>query len=198
MPRLSGFESDRGALIFSSPISHTLKGLCFDTSDSKRDFYLHWFFQPLCDGADSISLSYGARVLSPRGTLLWSADTPALSEAIVNATRGVIDYLYELESEHDVVHAIKRISSGSPTFYKHIHCAYLLILSKSYKAADDNLIELFSRESEVTRDWERRLFDTARSVHKMLRNEPSLALQRVQDWRASTLLSLRLLQWATG
>jgi hypothetical protein len=190
LPGLPGYAL-KGNLIFSSPIEHTLRGICFDRSSSPRDFYLEVFFMVLCVPDEYLSLSFGERVPAWG----WNADEPDLIRKLADAIeREALPFLNSARTTDDLIQWLIKEAKDFGDVHTWEALAYTYALLGEIAPAERALVRL-QQALDPAVPWEGEMLSRAQLLKGML-GSPEVAKKQLMEWEAYTLRNLKLDKFA--
>jgi len=187
LPELPGFTV-KAPLMFIAPVTHTLRGLCFEShSHEPRMFYLWAFFLPLFIPRRHVSFNFGIRVGSDR----WNADAPNLVPELVSALkREASPFLAPIESPRDVAQvAMSQRVPQNPHYQRTF--AYALARAGDVGKAISELDELM-RSIDLKIPWQREIADEAEVLKSKLLANPDDGQRQLDEWEAESVRNLGL------
>jgi hypothetical protein len=188
--RLLPGYSARKPMMFQTPISHTLKGLYFEGSQSSPGGYYVWvFFQPLFVPSEHVTFNLGMRLGS--GSMTWDVVGDDKAEALLHAIETeALPALQGLDTAKQVASRAGEIAEhGGPKAIE--AAAYSLAYAQDIKAAVpylDSLIE--GLDSAV--EWQKRMAERAVLLREDVLHDPDRARLRLEEWRQLTIRKLML------
>lgn len=187
---LPGFTV-KGRMLFMLPIGHTLRGIFFDRSVNPRGFYVQVFIQPLFVPAEHVSFNVGWRLGG--SSHIWNADAPGLiSELDAALKREAVPFLSGVQSPQDVARAAASLQkSGDPYVQQAI--AYAFARGGDVQQAATALTQLVrALDLKEQYPWQREMQRRAEVLKAELRDNPSVARQRLESWEVETTKQIGL------
>lgn len=182
----------KGAEYVVCPIGHAIRGLCFESSYRKENFYLWRFYVPAFVPRDHISLSYGRRLRGLRGEL-WDAHDPAelaaLPEVLRDQARSWLDGLATLQGMTDDLARLRRERPHSNHLLQDLAHTY------AYRGNCTAAVELLSEipaRSDPNVPWQHALAERARTRAREWSAYPERARAQLDAWKLGTLEALKL------
>ncbi len=186
-PDLPGFAV-KMPFMFIPPVSHTLRGICFEShSHDARLFYVWAFFLPLFIPRKHVSFEFGKRIGGDR----WNADAPNLVHELSSALkREALPFLSLIESPHDVAQAATALRLPQNP---HIQQAIAYALARAGNvdkalAAFDDLAD--SLDAKVP--WQLEIADRAAMFKSKLLVNPADAQNQLLAWEIESAKHLGL------
>ena len=187
---LPGFAA-KGQMLFMRPVGHTLRGIFFDRSVNPRGFYAQVFIQPLFIPAKHIAFNVGWRLGG--NSHIWNAEAPALiSELEATLKREALPFLSGVQSPKDAAHAAASLQkSGDPYVQQAI--AYAFARGGDAQRAVAALTQLVGMlDIKEQYPWQQEMQRRAEVLKAELRDNPSVAHQRLELWETETTKQLGL------
>ena len=176
----------KGSMMFISPVGHTLRGFCFETSGfDKRAFYLWSFFMPLYVPSEHIHFTFGERI---GGNKRWNADQPELGAALRSEMLKELPFLYSLKTAKDVANALEPMTKRTNP-HCHEAFAYTLIRSGKIGAAAEALNRLL-KLIDMTVEWQQKIAERVGLIQGKLLKNPEEALKQLDIWESETASNL--------
>ena len=196
LPQLPMFVTDGRKLLLLAPIGHTLRGVLIDSSAySKEDFYLHWFFMPMCTPIDYLVLSYGDRIDQPDVDTGWNSQDPDVVRKLIQVVqKEALPQLLKLKTSDAVIAEIQA-RAGDRDVNALIDIAYLYILEKRFGEAKANLEKITVMDMSNDRKWVKDIGEQARFMLNELRSNPKVAFEKVRKWQDDIFKNLKLEKW---
>ena len=188
LPELPGFAV-KAPLMFIAPVTHTLRGLCFERTDDARRFYVWAFFLPLFIPRQYVSFDFGIRVGG--GCHSWNADAPNLVLELGSALKHeALPFLLPIESPHDVARvAMSMRLPQDPHIQQAI--AYSLARIGDMGKAIPALDEL-TRLLDMQVSWQSEMAHEAEVLKSKLLANPADGQCQLEAWEAESARKLGL------
>ena len=178
----------KGSLMFISPVGHTLRGFCFDTSGfDKRAFYLWSLFMPLYVPSKHVHFTFGQRL---GGNKRWNADQPELEAALRSEMLKQLPFLSSLKTAKDVANALEPLTKGSNP-HCHEAFAYTLIQAGKIGAAAE-VLDALLKLVDMTVEWQQKIAARVALIQDKLLKNPEEALKQLAIWESETAANLGL------
>ena len=188
LPEFPGFVV-KAKLMFIAPVTHTLRGLCFERTDDPRRFYVWAFFMPLFIPEKYINFNFGIRVGGWSHS--WNADAPDLVHELGSALkREALPFLSPIESLHDVAQAAASKRVAQNPHYQRVF-AYTLARAGDTGKAISALDELI-RSIDLQVSWQREMAHEAEALKSMLLTNPDDGQRQLEAWEAESVRNLGL------
>ncbi len=179
-----------GKLLLLKPITHTLRGVCFDGSgfDSK-EFYAAVFLQPMFVPADCIALNIGWRLGG--GCHTWNMFDPDLATRLAHLLKTeALPFLHRAESPKGFADAAASLNKTADP-YTQQSVAYALALAGE---TGKSIVELdkLNRLLNENISWQSVMADRARALKAELKSDLNAVQKRLASYRTNTILHLGL------
>lgn len=176
----------KSPLFFMYPVQHTLRGLCFESSEFGREqFYVWVFFQPLFVPSDYIYFTHGFRLRKHDERELWDIRQLDLVLDLENAIRNkALPFLSRIETPRDVaIASFKAYSADNPNIQQAI--AYAYAREGDVNQAIVNLDRLLACLDPAV-PWQVAMAEPAQLLRKQLLTDPSSAQRQLERWECET------------
>jgi hypothetical protein len=189
--RIPGFES-HGSILALRPVTHTLRGLQFESDSSEGGLFYVWrFFLPLCVPTEHVTLNFGER-LKGTASSMWDGRDPSTIDRLVRAVESeAVPFLAPLGSPRDVARAIlQRNALASPHTWQ--AAAYMFAREGNGVAALDALSHLIDRLDPGRVAWHEPMLERARWLADRVVAKPREVEARLSEWEQQTIRHLGL------
>ena len=187
--QMPGFAVE-GAMMFATPMDHTLRGIYFEGSSFSPDVFYVWvFFLPLYVPVKHIHFTLGRR-LCDNGER-WSLSDSTLEENLCLAIqREALPFLYPLRSMEGVIEAISTRPEQENPYVKEA-LAYTLARTGP-KARSIALLRQLIQSLDVRMPWQREMAERAEMLESKLVGDSADADRQLDMWEMESMTNLGL------
>lgn len=187
---LPGFQH-RDFMLYETPVSHILRGFCFDDSRFDRNaFYVSKFFLPLYVPQHVLSLSFGDRIGGGSGKR-WNLQEPFICDELLACMLSEgIPFFESVRTPGDVPEAILNLHP-EPGLYDLEAIAYSYLMVGRLKEAMRTLTRLQDKVDKRV-PWQVKISERAMRIQEGLRCDASDALRQLGEWEQYSKKCLKL------
>lgn len=181
----------RGSLVVMTPMTHTLRGLCFEGSDyDARSFYVSYFFLPLFIPRDYLVLTFGERIRCAQGGDRWNLDDVGVDSALRTAiVERAVPFLSTIRTIQDMIAQLVPYADRRNVHAREaIAYAFARIGDQRARAAIQDL----ERSLDCRIAWQAAMAGRAQTLLEMLRLGPAAVQEQLNQWQAHTISRLAL------
>lgn len=193
LPRLDGYRV-KGAMIFSMPVGHILRGVSFESSSHDAGaFYMWTFFQPLCVPVEYLVFNLGFRLADDLGQNRWSVERPDLINAVGDSIiRHAVPYLKKVETAKGAADVADNLCSQNKSIQE--SAAYSAILAGDGARAGSQLMKLIEG-LDVGIAWQHDILIRVKKINELLDINIERAQECLGGWEMYTARSLNIVEY---